>query len=445
MVLNVERSKYINSVIEMFTKSKLGTYSKFLNMVPTFVTYYHINQTLSRTDVGTGNIESELGERSPIRFSKILNFPLYNIPELRPDLTWDETGADVELEMNDIAALPNTIKPLPGDHFIVKFPRMKEFLFRVNKIGFNTVQSNDYYKLDVDIKAIGDNLEATRMKGQIVDTYYSVFENIGTDDRWLIKSTDADYLNGLANLYHTLKEWYKGAFYVRNLNSFTIQTPRFSETGRQIFRYDPYLEHFINESMIYYQENSEESLYLTPNAILQDNFDLTFQMTLYDAVLKRKVELLRPYCYLVTHVITMPTSIYNRMHYFGECAWLYCYKKKIPSHNQCACECGCGTGEKWYDLDPMPRCTPTWTLSDGQEYFSSEFLQMILNKHIDTEDYFELIIFNFLHGIKMKYDRTEIMDALDQDFHCFYYLPIIIYIIKCEFEAYFATENDVDL
>ena len=73
-ILNVEKPKYINQIIDTYAKNKVGQYSKFLDKAPIYVTYYHINEALSKADVGTGNIASELGAISPIRFNKIKNY-----------------------------------------------------------------------------------------------------------------------------------------------------------------------------------------------------------------------------------------------------------------------------------------------------------------------------------------------------------------------------------
>lgn len=455
-ILNVEKPQYINQVIDIYAKNKIGQYSKYLDKAPTYVTYYHINEALSRSDVGTGNIESELGERSPIRFNKITNFPIYNIPELKPDINYDETGYDIELECSDLVILPNTIKPRPGDYFIVSLPGVKEYLFRVNNFRYNTIQSNDYYTIDTDVKDIGTNLEDKRMLGQIAETFLTVFENIGTQDKCFIKTTDIEYLNGLADLYYKLRDFYKNAFYIRDLNCFTYQTGKWSETGRQIYRYDMYLEAFINKSHIYYDENSEESLVLTPADVPDSSFDLTFDFTIYNALLEKSLELLRPYCYLTTEIITMPYSIFNRMQYVGESAHLFCYKESLSSNKKkatntcipCATGSNSGStigGEVWYDINPLPKCTPTWSLEDGQEYISSDFLNMVKKGRIDTDDYFELIIFNYLHDISMKIDRKEIIDLLDKDEHCFYLLPMVIFIIGTMYRKYFVSEKEIDV
>ena len=38
-IMSVERSYYINKNIEIFTKNRLGQFSKFLDKTPIFVTY----------------------------------------------------------------------------------------------------------------------------------------------------------------------------------------------------------------------------------------------------------------------------------------------------------------------------------------------------------------------------------------------------------------------
>ena len=42
-------------------------------------------------------------------------------------------------------------------------------------------------------------------------------------------TTDIEYLNSLADLFYKLRDYYKNAFYVRDLNCFTYQTGKYSE------------------------------------------------------------------------------------------------------------------------------------------------------------------------------------------------------------------------
>ena len=190
-IQSVEKSKFINQNIDIYSQNKIGQYSKFLDKNPIFVTYYHICNTLTRTDVGTGGIEVELGPRSPIKFNKILQFPLYNIPEIKPDIVWDETGYDIEMDLSDITVLPNTIKPTPGDYFLLDFPGIKQYPFRVNSFRYTTIQSNDFYMLSADLRHSGDNC-CNEIEKLVVESYHCVFENIGTQDNCFIKLDDED-------------------------------------------------------------------------------------------------------------------------------------------------------------------------------------------------------------------------------------------------------------
>lgn len=455
-ILNVEKPEYINKNIDIFIKNRVSQYSKFLEKTPTYITYYHMNLPMSRQDVGTGNVEMEIGPHSPIRFNKIINFPVYNLPEMKPDINYDETGYDVELDCSDVTVLPNTIKPRAGDYFIVSLLNTKEYLFRVTGFKYNTIQSNDFYTLDCDIRDIGDTLEAKWLKTQIVETYLTVFENIGTEDKCFIKSTDVNYINSLATLYGDLKDYYYKAFYNRDLNSFTYQTGRYSEFGNPLYRYDAYLEKFIMDSRIFYDDTTEESLALTPNDVLDDQFLFKYDMTLYRAILRRDKSLLRKYCYIVSSFLTYRYSIYNMMGYNAESVDLFLYKKPLNENNDIdtsndnTCTC-CQViapsdgSEKWYDVNPTPKCTPTWSLSNGIEYFPSEFLSSLWDNEIDTNDYYQYLIFNFINNIKTEINKDFIFEELDRDERNFYYLPMIIFIINTLYNDYFTTENDGDL
>ena len=265
-IQSVEKARFINQNIEIYSQNKVGQYSKFLDKNPIFVTYYHICNTLTRTDTGTGGIEDEIGPKSPIKYNKILQFPMYNIPEIKPDVVWDETGYDIDLDLSDIVILPNTIKPTPGDYFLLDFPGIKQYLFRVNNFRYNTIQSNDFYTIDCDIKDIGIDLEDKSMKTNIVDEYQTVFDNIGTQDKCFVKSSDISYLNSIVDLYYKLRDYYRDAFYKNDLNTFTCRIG--SNEGIPMWVCDPFLEAFINKSHIYYDENIEDTIILTINNLM---------------------------------------------------------------------------------------------------------------------------------------------------------------------------------
>lgn len=469
-IQHVEKAQFINNMIDIYAQNKLGQYSKILDKNPIFVTYYHICKPLSRVDVGTGGIESEYGARSPIRFNKILDFPVYNLPELKPELVYDETGYDIELDISDVTILPGTIKPSVGDLFILDIPHVKQYLFRVNNVRYNTIQSNDFYLFDADIKAIGTDLESTKeINTQIVDTYQTVFDNIGTEDRCFVKTSDIGYLNSISDLYHKLKDYYVDAFYKPELNTFTMCVG-YGCGAAPLWINDPYLEAFINRSHIYYDESNERALVLTLNTLKPEKFDLNFSRSLYDALLKNSLEMLARFPYAYYTVLDKRFSTFQLYGYRGIVPNLLMQKtpfastmspaelikhgdkddefyatkiENLPVDNAEVPVEGNVTSIPWYSILNTPKWIPTWTGKAG--YMGFEFIGAIKTGHIDTDDYCELIIFNYLHGIDMQYDRSMIIDELDESLHNFYYLPMVIFVLGQQYQKYFKKESAFEL
>ena len=474
-IQSVEKARFINQNIEIYSQNKIGQYSKFLDKNPIFVTYYHICNTLTRTDTGTGGIEDEIGPKSPIKYNKILQFPMYNIPEIKPDIVWDETGYDIDLDLSDIVILPNTIKPTPGDYFLLDFPGIKQYLFRVNNFRYNTIQSNDFYTIDCDIKDIGVDLEDKRLKTNIVDEYQTVFDNIGTQDKCFVKSSDISYLNSIVDLYYKLRDYYKAAFYKHDLNTFTCQIG--SNEGIPMWVCDPFLEAFINKSHIYYDENIEDTIILTINNLMDEKFNLDFSKSLYDAVLKRSTEMLCRYPYVYYTFNDKRFSTFAFSDYPSMKANLILRKEPMYGADD-SFEYDSETGRiikhgdptdpdykteidgmyvdnvdladqqgiyniPWYSIYNTDKWIPTWTCKSA--YFDFKFIKAILDGKLATNDYCELIIFNYLNNISMEYDRKEIIDHLDENLHNYYFLPMIIYILGQLYQNYFKKDKVFEL
>ena len=121
------------------------------------MTYYAVNMAMSRAGVGHNDIYDELGPKSPLRFNKITEFPVYKIQQLQPQGIYEDGTYDVELDISDITILPNTITPRPYDFFCIDLPGCKKLLYRVNSFRNNTIQSNDFYMLDAGLRHSGDD------------------------------------------------------------------------------------------------------------------------------------------------------------------------------------------------------------------------------------------------------------------------------------------------
>lgn len=312
-IINVEKSQYLTQNIETFTQNKVGQYSKFLDKNPIFITYLAINSVQSRSDVGTGGVESDVGPKSPIRYNQINGLPAFNIPDLRPGINFDENGYDLELDLTDITLLPNTIKPKSGDYIIIAIPNSIEIAFRVHAFEHNTIQSNDFYMFSADLKFTGSPGEKLieRFKPQIVETYETIFENIGTEDKCFIRTVDVAKIRNIGLLFTELKDLYITNYFDKETGTFVCkendENPNPDETA---WYYDKYVERFIMDSEIYYIENDENSIILAP-ADITELSEKWYPQTIYHAVLKHDTAYMGrfQYCYQVG--IQKPLSVFK--------------------------------------------------------------------------------------------------------------------------------------
>lgn len=300
--INVEKNEYLTETIDKFTSNKVNQYSKFLDKNPLFITYLSINDILTRNDVGTGGIESDVGPTSPVRFNQINNLPALNIPELKPEVIFDERGYDVELDLNDVALFPNTVKPKVGDYIIIKIPNSIQVVFRVNEFQYNTIQSNDFYLFNADLKYAGTENQLERFKPQIVEVYETIFDNIGTQDKCFIRSDEIENIKSLSSLIKQVMDLYKVNFFDSLTGTFVSKnnTENVDPSANESWYYDKYVTRFIMDSEIYFDQNDVETVALSQEDITEQS-DKWYIQTLYYAVLKRNTALLGrfPYAYQV--------------------------------------------------------------------------------------------------------------------------------------------------
>lgn len=412
-IINVEKSKFVNDTIQMYASNKIGQYSKFLDKDPIFVTYFAINQAMSRADVGTGGISAELGPNSPIRFNRINNIPIYNIPELRPDIEYDETGIDQDMDLSDLVMLPGTIRPKPGDYFLLTLPGTKEFLFRVNNFRYNTIQSNDFYLFDADLKDIGTSIIENRIINQIVESYETIFENIGTENKCFIRSDDVSKIESIGKLFYEMRDFYINNFFHKETGSFVLMN---NEKDPGYLYYDMFLSKFISDSEIYYSDIGNNSIILTCNDIPPINMDSLYSRTLLYAVLNRTTSYLSNYSYYYRRDIIKPLSPFVINNY--KCKGLNLILKDNP-------------------IDPT---APDFESGFVDQYYSTELVQALkTGESYTTDNYIEQLIFNYLKNIKTDIDKEKLISyMISDDLYSYMYMPLVMYIIMKYYDSYFT-------
>lgn len=423
--LSVEQSAYIQGQQQYLAGLKVGQFAKFLNKNPIFVTYYVVNQAQSRTDAGTGSIYEEIGPHSPMRYNKVLNLPVFNIPEMRPDVTVDEGGYDTEMDLTDIAFIAGTVRPKPGDYMRIDLANSKPLLYRCNIYRHNTIQSNDYYQADFDLVDINQEY-LTQIEYQVEETYSCIFENIGTNQKVLMTTTEESEVSDLQNLLDDMIQFYQDNFYNEGLNGFILYNgnPPYNTQ----WYVDNYLTRFINESEIFKNDSSDTTVVLPYLELLPLQFSALYKRTVWYAVLERSNGYLHPYVYAWNRQVQKRTSplvlssipsIHPTLELMDK--WVKPDEKPNPDLD-CMIPVpasGCG----FAGVDPQLR-----------PYFSYD-LQRSIRDNMKKESLtpMEVIIFQYISGgvNSIKIDRREIINtAFNQDLYSYMIMPVIIYIIK---------------
>ena len=173
----IDDKTFINENIFKYEERMNSQYSRFLDKNPTFVTYYNIDNINSITDSGFENIEDLLGENSPLKFKKINDFPVYGLESIMLELSEEEEGLTTNFD-SELIILPNTLKPLPNDFFTISYLD-KNYLFMVTDVKYDTIKSNNYYKISFTLKAAYGEL-INDLENQINEIYNCILRNIGT-------------------------------------------------------------------------------------------------------------------------------------------------------------------------------------------------------------------------------------------------------------------------
>lgn len=270
----------VNNNIFKYEDKLNSQYTRFLESTPTYVTYYNINSVESTVDLGFSNVDKILGPNSPLRYSEVKNFPVYGMEAIQLNVDEAEEGLTGSYDNGELIILPDTIKPYPDDFFILEH-KGHEFLFRVTGVDYDTIKSNNFYKITFSIKYITAE-ETLKILNQVTNKYTCVVDNIGTEDKCIIEDEVYILLQKLQSLYADISERYKMFFYRKKYNAFL-----FVETKNNIGLYDRYVNMFIQKHGLLYDHESHRTIYLN-NEDDTCCFILEYDKSIYRAYEARK-------------------------------------------------------------------------------------------------------------------------------------------------------------
>lgn len=396
MAYLIDEKKLINSNVFMFEDRIRSQFSRFLDKSPTYVTYYHINNIESIADNGFQNIERLLGDDSPVKFNKIADFPVYGLDQVILNLSDEAQGPDSSYEGEGII-LPDTIKPTPYDLFVISYMN-QNYIFKVSGINYDTIMSNNFYKITFSISSL-DEQHKESLEKQISDDFTCIIDNIGTEEKVLIKTESVDLLATLEEVYTNIADSYKLIFFNRLFNSFL--QGEIIDTAT----YDNMLTMFINKHELFNELHSFETVMLT----IEDEYpkrEIDYYHSLFNAADNMNIN-------IFTNTLMRNESITNITSVFA------LYSTAIQSTK----------------------------FSFGTEpYIRTELLDKIKTNTIDDSDsvIVKTVIKFFNNEIDdiYKLDMNELknyMEFIDNDRETFILVPIVLFVMKYYYKQFMAN------
>jgi hypothetical protein len=234
----IPEKQIVQNNINNYIKQTNIDYSKFIEGVPTFVTYYKKDSLNSTHDESLDAVVDVVGKDSPVDFKKIEDFPIYGIEAISIAIQRGEFGVESEYD-SSATILPNTIKPLPEDYFIINYLNT-DFLFKITNVDVDKIKNIKFYKITFSLSA--DEVE--QIDQQVSDEFQLIYENIGTDNKTILAKSDAILNDYLIKVYDKFIDIYTRMFLDKRFNIIAF---KINDTNI----YNDYLVKFIMDNQLF--------------------------------------------------------------------------------------------------------------------------------------------------------------------------------------------------
>lgn len=390
MALIIDEKKMVQDNIFQYEEKLKSPMSRFLDTTPTFVTYYHINPDETTVDEGFKDISSIIGFRSPIKYKKIQNFPLYGIEQVIPQIQEMDQGLDTDFNSEAIV-LPGTIKPLENDFFMIPYLH-DVYLFRVTEITYDNVMPDNFYKLDYKLEYI-DQEKVDALEKQANETYTCILDNIGTENKCIIETDTIEKIEKIEKMYGDIATTYLSLFYDDRHNCLL------GDLGKGQRLYDPFQTEFVNKHNLFNKKNNLKTLLFT-NQVDDNKKRIKYEKSVYRFMERRDYTKISNFKY-----VYFQGSTYHETSFYR---WA-------------------DTTVQILDLYPDDE-------NISAEIFSDEFVTSVKTNGFTKSRYAELMQ-RFLRDKDMSIndiptDLNEELLLYDNNLEIFFIVPLIMYIIQ---------------
>lgn len=407
-ILDVQ--KHISDQYEKYRVRRTSQFLRFLDKNVDFVTYYNINKRLSTGELGTHSIDSYIGTDSPIRYNKISNLPVYGIANINEmnEFDVDSGGFNGDGYTGDLIMLPNILEPLEGDCFVIDYFN-KNIFFIVDEVTQIVLKAEPHYQVRFHI---GIPEYIYQLEKQTVEHYYAIFDNIGTQDRVIVSDKNYSLASEYMTIYKEIHDYYISKFFNKRETLFMIKNRSYGCLKEDEDFVDRYLIKFmIDNRIIIFDQLLKSTLTIDNNSIFNaDYIFLEYRKSLYHAIEIKSVQNLINAKYLSIIHVDSPFSLRR-----GRKDELLTVSSEFS--------------EEKPDINK-------WKVELDYPDILDRVNRRDIHVSDDVYDHVISTIVKYMHNtiIAPGYFRNFI-DTIDNDIDEYMYLPIILYIIREQYNG----------
>lgn len=270
------------------------------------VSYYSIRQDATTVDRGLQTIDQLFGKKSPLRFNKIRNFPVYEFPMLEPQNVDDLTVEDISIE-GECTILPSTIVPQPDDFFIIQHLKMRH-IFQVTAVRFDSMREEGYYKITYRLQGTSQE-NMNNLEKQTVEEFFTELDAIGTDRNPVIRKDDFVLRGQVNQMIAKMIQGYKAMFYNERHNCFLFNN---QDTHIRARWFDTCGNEFMAKHSLMNIHNDSKVVILNEK-LIDVNFPIYYNNSIYNWIeLGAPLRLLQKFHFMTSDSETYRDSSFAR-------------------------------------------------------------------------------------------------------------------------------------
>lgn len=212
----------INGNIFKFEQRLQSHVNKYIENGAILTNYYSQRESSVTVDRGLQDIDQLFGKKSPLRYNRIKNLPLYGFGQANPENTDEMQIEDINVE-GDCIVLPSTIIPKQSDFFQLNHLKMNA-LFQVTSVTYDSMKQDGYYRIHYRLISTSEETIAG-LQEQVVETYSTELNSIGSNLNPIIREDEFQYKLQVQKMVNQMVTNYRALYYNERHNCFLYHHP----------------------------------------------------------------------------------------------------------------------------------------------------------------------------------------------------------------------------